>query len=248
MLIVLAFLVVVIGVPGYFLFYRTPTCSDGKQNGDETGIDCGGSCSRLCAPDALPLLSRGDSRIITVASNTYEVLALFKNPNPSASIYRANYTIRIYDQNRRTPIRIIEGSTYIPKDSPVAIFEGPFTESSSTPVAAVLEWSTSTMVWEKDAKPSPDISVLDTALAETEAPRLEASARNNSLRSASNVEFVAVIYDESGNVMASSKTYLDTLPAGATQSIIFSWPRPFPAKAGSISVIPRAYPDSSFIK
>jgi len=27
---------------------NTPTCSDGKQNGDETGIDCGGSCPNAC--------------------------------------------------------------------------------------------------------------------------------------------------------------------------------------------------------
>ncbi len=27
----------------------TPTCNDGEQNGDETGIDCGGSCPNICA-------------------------------------------------------------------------------------------------------------------------------------------------------------------------------------------------------
>jgi hypothetical protein len=26
-----------------------PTCSDGKQNGTEQGVDCGGACSKLCA-------------------------------------------------------------------------------------------------------------------------------------------------------------------------------------------------------
>ena len=32
----------------------TPTCSDNVQNGDETGVDCGGSCRRCdatCASD-----------------------------------------------------------------------------------------------------------------------------------------------------------------------------------------------------
>src|SRR3989344_6201594 len=29
-------------------FYKSPSCSDGKQNQDETGVDCGGSCAYLC--------------------------------------------------------------------------------------------------------------------------------------------------------------------------------------------------------
>lgn len=32
----------------------TPTCSDGIQNGDETGVDCGGSCS-ACSTVSIPI-------------------------------------------------------------------------------------------------------------------------------------------------------------------------------------------------
>merc|ERR1712117_159039 len=35
-----------------------PTCSDGTQNGDETGVDCGGSCS-VC-PTCSDGLRNGD--------------------------------------------------------------------------------------------------------------------------------------------------------------------------------------------
>ena len=27
-----------------------PSCTDGRQNGDETDVDCGGSCTTKCAP------------------------------------------------------------------------------------------------------------------------------------------------------------------------------------------------------
>ena len=33
------------------------TCSDGIQNGDETGIDCGGSCPNVCPPTPTPTVS-----------------------------------------------------------------------------------------------------------------------------------------------------------------------------------------------
>jgi len=31
-----------------------PNCSDGRHNGDETGVDCGGSCAKVCCAGTLP--------------------------------------------------------------------------------------------------------------------------------------------------------------------------------------------------
>src|SRR5258706_15176144 len=81
--------VVLVGLPIYFLFYRAPTCSDLKMNGDETGVDCGGSCQLLCSTQSLPLLMKGDPRVLMVATSTYEVVALVENANNSAEIYQA---------------------------------------------------------------------------------------------------------------------------------------------------------------
>lgn len=39
-----------------------PSCTDGFQNGDETGIDCGGSCGS-CAPEVLIVPADGDSGV-----------------------------------------------------------------------------------------------------------------------------------------------------------------------------------------
>ncbi|WP_165872219.1 glycosyl hydrolase [Tenacibaculum sp. M341] len=38
----------------------TPTCNDGIQNGDETGIDCGGSCPYTCDTSELPTCNDGE--------------------------------------------------------------------------------------------------------------------------------------------------------------------------------------------
>ena len=37
-----------------------PTCNDGIQNGDETGIDCGGSCPNVCPPNCEDGILNGD--------------------------------------------------------------------------------------------------------------------------------------------------------------------------------------------
>ena len=85
--IIVFVLVVLIGAPLFFLFYRAPTCSDKKQNGDETGVDCGGSCQLLCTAESLPLILKGDPRVLAVKDNAFEIVALIENSNTNGEIY-----------------------------------------------------------------------------------------------------------------------------------------------------------------
>lgn len=249
MTIVLSVLIILIGVPSFFLFYKTPTCSDGKMNGDETGVDCGGSCQKICSPESLPILSEGDAQVLTVASSTYEVVALFNNPNPSGEIYRARYSIKLYADGGVNPVKIIEGDTYVPKNSKFAVFEGPFNLTEAVPTRATFEWNPETLLWKKNSEGSIDISTSDTLLSGEDAlPRLEAVAHNNSLEDVSNVEFIAVLSDVDGNAIAASKTYLENLKKGSGASILFSWPQPFSTKITSVNIVPRIYPDGSFFR
>ena len=38
---------------GALITFSNPTCEDGIQNGDESGVDCGGSCPACSAPGTL---------------------------------------------------------------------------------------------------------------------------------------------------------------------------------------------------
>src|SRR3989344_3615993 len=114
LLIVLVFLVILVGVPIYFVFNKTPICTDNKMNGDESGIDCGGSCERFCTRDALPLIMRTDPRILTVATSTYEIVTVVENPNLYGEVREALYSIKLYSSSSTAPIKVIEGKTYIP--------------------------------------------------------------------------------------------------------------------------------------
>lgn len=73
-------LVLVIGVPLFFVLYKTPTCFDGKQNQNEKGIDCGGVCTRLCSSDiANPIVLWQRSFVVT--DGVYNAVAYVQNPN-----------------------------------------------------------------------------------------------------------------------------------------------------------------------
>lgn len=80
------------------VFQAAPTCTDGKQNGNETGIDCGG----VCAPcgqkyaqdigvDGIVKFSSGDTRTV--------VVAYLKNPNDNFGFKDVIYTVTAKDAN-----------------------------------------------------------------------------------------------------------------------------------------------------
>src|SRR3989338_6228133 len=85
-------------LPAYFLFYKPPTCFDGKQNSDEKGVDCGGGCATLCRSQYLdPNIIW--TRVIKVKSGLYNVLAYIENPNIDAGADSISYVFRIKDND-----------------------------------------------------------------------------------------------------------------------------------------------------
>lgn len=248
--LVLGTVIILVGVPFFLLFYQKPTCADNKMNGDETGIDCGGSCQRLCTPEALPLILKGDPRILTIAPNAFEVVALVENPNAGAEIYRAEYTVKIYGSGSAIPVKTINGFAFVPKGRTVALFEGPFTlPVEISPARATLEWRTESLDFKKTAAVEPEIEVFEVSAVNTSTnPRITAKVENLSLGTVRNIDFVALVSDTEGNIFAASKTYVDALEPGEETEIFFAWPRPFPRPVGNTQIIKRVLPDASFIR
>ena len=70
-----------------FYFYKVPagsTCSDGIQNGDETGVDCGGSCSPCVVNDPIVAAptppARNVADVVSIYSNAYSNVTLDELP------------------------------------------------------------------------------------------------------------------------------------------------------------------------
>lgn len=230
--IIVFILIFLVGLPIFFLFYQAPTCQDLVRNGDETGVDCGGSCQLLCTAESLPLILKGDPQVLRVRENTFEVVALIENPNTSGDVYRAGYVIKLYDALSAVPVKILEGETYVPKNANFVLFEGPFSLAEGTvPTRAILEWKEQSLIWRQNTLSVPELRAGDLKFSREDiSPRLDVNIENRSLENVSNVDLVAVISDRAGNIFAASKTFIDTLPAGAGASAVFTWPEPFKIK------------------
>lgn len=248
--ILLLAVAVLVGVPAFFVFYQKPTCNDGKQNGDEQGVDCGGACQLLCQSESVPLILKGDPRVLRLATSTFQVVAIVENANNDAEVYKAGYTMKLYEEGSTIPAKIVEGETFVPKGGTFAVFEGPISfEAGLVPSRVTLEWKESTIVWRKNPLDSPKLLSEDLLLSKLDTtPRLEAMIINNSLEPANNIDLVALLSDAEGNVFAASKTFIDTLAPGEEAKAIFTWPKPFGREAADTKIFIRLFPDRSFIR
>jgi len=192
---------------------------------------------------------RGEPRVLKIATTTYVTTILIENPNVDGVVRRAPYTLKIYSSSSKDPIRIIEGATFIGRNSTFALFEGPFELVTSPPFRAVFEWGKN-LIWEKSQDEIPLIAVENINLIVTESgrPRLEARLSNKTQKEIKNVEVVTLLSDVAGNIMAASKTFVDTISPQGGESITFNWPSPFLIEPISIRILPHPLPDKSFVR
>lgn len=248
LVLIIAVLIVLIGLPIFFFVYKSPTCSDGKQNGDESGIDCGGSCEKLCQPDNLPIILKGDPQVIKVASTTYAVVIEAENPNVTADILRAGYVFKIYQASSSVPLRILEGKIYIPQGETFAVFQGPIDFGENIPTRATFDWKDETLIWNKAINKVPELEIRNKELVNLETePKLLADIRNKTLVPVRNIELIAILSDENGNTVGVSRTFVDIVEKGEEVPIVFTWPAPFKSSPTTIEVLIKVLPDKSLL-
>lgn len=218
---------------------KAPTCTDSKQNGTETGVDCGGACARACINqvDKISLLW---ARSFRVVPGRYNAVAYLVNHNENTAINKINYRFRFADKDN-IYIGKRDGSTYIPPSGAFTIFEPAIDVGYSVPIYTSFEF-TQAPEWitvSKDKIDQIKVLVSNIKLVDAEiAPRLSATVKNTSLFSIPDVNLTALLYDESGNAVSVSHTYLDVLKPEETKDISFTWPEPFESKVVAKEIIP----------
>lgn len=234
------FLVLFVGVPLFLTFYKAPTCSDGKQNQRELGIDCSGPCPKICASQFLnPIIIW--TRALRVTPNIYNVLAYVENPNLDGAARNVSYIFRLYD-NASILITERRGSTYLLPHQKIPIFENAIKVGERVPTRVTFEWA-APIPWEKSQSGGNMLVVINKVLSkETTTPRLDAVIENRSISEIREVDVVAIVYDTNDNALAFSKTIIDIIPKNDRVSATFTWPEKFLKTTSRIEIVPLIRP------
>ena len=240
-----------VGAIAFAVVYRltdvTPTCTDQKKNGDEKGVDCGGSCNKYCANElSNPVVQW--VRVFPVTEGIVHAVAYIQHGYPTSASRSAGYEFKLYDsQNNVVATRT--GTTYLGIAGKSAIVETLIPTGSATVALARFSWI-EPLSWEKVPTTFSQV-VVDSSrtLVETFSTgdtivpntRLTATLQNKSRMNFSDVDVVAIFYDKDGNAITSSKVVLPSLPALQTKAVYFTWPYPV-RNAVRTEIIPRLNP------
>lgn len=234
--VIMFFIIIAIGV--YFLqYYRPPTCTDGKQNQNEEGVDCGGVCAVACtASIADPIVLW--SRAFPVSHGIYNAVAYIENPNANLGVTMVTYRFKLYDDaNVLVAERV--GKAFIAPNERFAIFEPHLNVGERIPKRAFFEFIKFSD-WTKLGKDMPKILVRGEKFSNTDtAPRVDATLQNGTIVDIPDINVVAIVYDKNDNAMAVSATKVDKLKADSSYDLAFTWDVPFPSLPSQVEVIPR---------
>jgi hypothetical protein len=220
-----------------FLFvYQEPTCFDGKQNGEELGIDCGGDCSLVCNSQAVDPFVHW-KRYFEVSPGTYNVIAYVENQNPDVGADNVEYSFKLYDRNNIFLKERI-GTIDIKPKQITPIIENTL-ETGKIDAARVSFEFTKPIRWIKQEPLERLITVQRQEIFEVDnLPRVSATVVNNTTNTIDNIRFVVIVYDINNNVIATSNTVIPRLLKDGAEDIIFTWPFRFEQPATRFEIIP----------
>ena len=222
---------------------KVPTCFDGILNGQETGVDCGGACSKVCLDEINNLVVWWE-RPFKVANGVYNTVAYVENQNLYSGIQRLNYEFRLYDKNNILVSQPVTGFAFIEANKRSAIFESGITTGDNEAYTVFFHIN-SIQQWDRVPQEySYNLFKISEPVLTNQntAPKLSANVRNESFINFEDVPVVAILYNQEDNAIAASQTFIDTLDQGTEQKVFYSWPEPFGDTVSRIEIIPRIDP------
>ncbi len=224
-----------VGVIVYYVnFYTPPSCFDGLQNGAEAGVDCDGSCVRICSASVVaPQVKWVES--FKILEGQYNAVAYIENTNLTAATRELRYTIKLLENGSLIAER--SGVTILPPNSTYPVFEGRIlTDNGRQPTETVIELEP-VAVWQPATLDRSQFRVTENRLLSADdRPRLTAQIENTALTDADAIEVVATIFDRAGKPLTASRTFVDNFSARSTRDIVFTWPDPIATTVRSCEV------------
>lgn len=214
--------------------YEKPTCFDGRQNGNESGIDCGGDCQLVCRNSTVSIFTIW-SRVFD-DGDSVTGSALLENKNTRAIAVDVPYKFSIF--KGELELSSVEGYITVPPKKRVPLIAKGMdrgiqeVDYHKFTVGEPREW-----VYEQGEQ-SPLIISQQIMELEDGSPRITAKVKNTDFNNIiEDSEFVVFIYDEFDSIITQSTTYIKELRPQETKNIFFTWNEDFEREAIRFDII-----------
>ena len=226
--IIAVFLIAVL-VSAYFIwFYEGATCSDGKQNQKEDGIDCGGPCGFSCERLTIKNPQVEWTKAVELKDSRYDLAAKITNPNPNFGLAQMDYTFSVLDEAGQLIVAqsgrsfLLPGQTKYLVESNLFLGEAPAKIELKIQEVDKSKWQKITQDYKE-----PEIYIHDKQIkvAESESEQTQASGiiKNNSDFDFDKILVSVILYDEDKNIVGINKTEARTVLAGEDRYFSVLW-------------------------
>jgi hypothetical protein len=211
----------------------TPSCFDNRKNQNETGIDCGGVCSKVCIPDAIaPLAQVGDPKLIVFGDPAAvppqapraSIVSEVQNSNLDFGASSFEYVFNVYGQSGEV-IASFPGRSFIyPGEIKRLALLNEVLPMGANPSSAKL--TIQKPMWTPIAKFSKPQLVIQTANTAENNGNLvtQGILVNQDSVDFSTVYITAVYYDQNGAVIGVTGTERNTVVAGESREFALFHP------------------------
>lgn len=195
-----------------------PSCFDNKQNGQETGVDCGGNCIS-CEIKNLQPLSLSPA-VLFSADRNFSTAAEIRNSNASHGA-KFDYEVNFYDAGGKN-LKNIKNEGFIYAGEQKSLIEG-IRITTGIPVRAEIKILEPSLTWLRQTdffNPPHALKAVNAVIAEIENGQAVVSGRISNLNNnyvLSRVIVSAFLIDKLGVKIGASKTLLNDLAPFGSQ-------------------------------
>lgn len=225
----------------YFMLKPNATCTDGKQNQREVGVDCGGPCSP-CAAKLIPKdLTVLKTEWVYDTENKFDATIKVKNPNNLLGAEKIIYEISLLDSQKNILGKSGDLEDFIlPEEEKYLMAHG--IEASALPAEAKIEIKS--IEWKKFSQyEEPRFSILRKNYEVSSGGAANFSQLKGALINKSEIDHETIkvkllLRDKDNNLLATNYQVMNTVRAEEEREFIISFPRSFPGEVVNIEVIP----------
>lgn len=232
-LIYLLILAIIVG--GIYLLVRPklPTCSDGIQNQEEAGVDCGEPCSP-CSWQLRKDLEVIFAEAIKTKDNYVDLVAKINNTNKDFGVSPFSYIFNLYDVNNNL-IFSKEGGSYILPQETKYIIEQKILANSEI---YNTELKIADVTWQEPINyQTPELLIRNPVFEKlTDLNRVSATLENKSNYNFDKVDVSAILFGKESKILAVGKIELRTILSKESRYFEVSWFFPIEGQVEKVDV------------
>lgn len=239
-----------------FMFKEDPTCEDGIQNQNESGIDCGGPCFPCPERPVLKDLEVISTEWVFDIENRYDIAFKLKNPNSLYGLAEFQYRAIIYGADGQIMDQTsIQDGFILPGEEKYLLVQA--VPLGSAPVDVKIEFSPiSDEAWQKFTDyEEPNLVINNKHYEELSGgvagfSRVAGTLINSSQYDFENILVKVVLRDSNGNLLAMNHQQMSTVRAREQRDFNMIFPHSFPGKVTQVEVEPEVnvFDSANFIQ